>query len=286
MKSFFVKYHWFLTLGFLAVSNLFIWNFVWSSDSSLRVYFLDVGQGDAILIKSPSGNKMLIDAGQGGAVLDSLSKSLPFHDRKIEVLLVTHSDADHIGGFIPILERFETDLIIESGVAHPTRIVDNFNYLAEESPAKRIVAERGMFVDLGGGAVFVVLFPDRDVSGLNPNDASIVGKLFFGENSFMLTGDAPIKIEEYLVFLDGEILKSDVLKVGHHGSKTSTSDSFVKAVRPDIAVIQAGRDNKYGHPHKEVLETLQNNGVKTLGNYDLGTILFRSDGRTIKVRGL
>lgn len=266
--------------------NLFIWDSVSSHDPTLRVYFLDVGQGDAILIKSPVGNKMLIDAGAGSAILEILPKTLSFHERKIEVLLVTHPDTDHIGGFVPILERFEADFIVESGAIHPTRVVENFNRLVEKSSAERVIAERGMSIDLGGGAVFVVLFPDRDVSGLNPNDASVVGKLFFGENSFMLTGDAPIKIEEYLVFLDGENLKSDILKVGHHGSKTSTSESFVKAVQPDIAVIQAGRDNKYGHPHKEVLEILENSKVKTLGNYDLGTILFKSDGRTLKARGL
>ena len=278
------KYSLIACVTFLLLANFFIWNIVRSSDSSeLRVYFLDVGQGDAIFIKSPSGNKMLIDAGASTAALNELSKILPFNEKKIEVILQTHPDKDHVGGFIPILDRFAVDFIIESGVKADTRVFNDLEILSENSSAKRIIAQRGMLVNLGEGVVLLILFPDRDVSGLNSNDASIVAKLYYGRTTFVLTGDSPIKIEDYLVSLDGNILKSDVLKVGHHGSKTSTSETFVEMVNPQYAVIQAGAGNSYGHPHEEVLEFLKNSKAEILGTYNLGTILIKSDGRELEI---
>lgn len=272
-------------VALLLLTNIFIWSVVWSSGSSeLQVYFLDVGQGDAILIKSPSGNKMLIDGGQSAsALMLALSKAIPFYNKKIDVVLATHPDADHIGGLSEIFRRFEVDFVIDPDVLAETRIFRDFQNAVALSDSQKLIARRGMEIDLGGGVVFVVLFPDRDVSGLNPNDASTVGKLFFGETSFLLAGDAPKKIEEYLVFLDGRFLESDILKVGHHGSQTSTSEEFVKTVNPKYAIIQAGRDNRYGHPHNEVIETLQNFQAKILGTYELGTIFIKSNGKSIVV---
>lgn len=269
----------------LLLTNVFIWSVVWSSgNSQFQIYFLDVGQGDAILIKSPSGNKMLIDGGQSAsALMLALSKAIPFYSKKIDVVLATHPDADHIGGLSEIFRRFEVDFVIDPDVLAETRIFRDFQNAVALSDSQKLIARRGMKIDLGGGVVFVVLFPDRDVSGLNPNDASIVGKLFFGDTSFLLAGDAPIKIEEYLNFLDNEFLESDILKVGHHGSRTSTSEDFVRIVNPKYAIISAGRDNRYGHPHKEVIETLQNFQAKILGTYELGTIFIKSDGIELEV---
>ncbi|TSC61296.1 MAG: hypothetical protein G01um1014107_51 [Parcubacteria group bacterium Gr01-1014_107] len=273
------------TLAFLILANLFIWNIAWSSSNSkLLVYFLNVDQGDAILIKAPSGNKMLIDGGPGSIVLEELSKALAFYDRKIEVILATHPDADHIGGLPGVLERYEVDFIIEPGVSADTRIFESFEKSLGNSKAQKLLARRGMKVDLGGGAVLVVLFPDRELSKVDPNDASIVAKLFFGETDFMFTGDAPLKIEQYLVSLDGENLKSDVLKTGHHGSQTSTSEIFVNQVAPEYVVLSAGKDNKYGHPHSEVLEILRKSQARILGTYELGTILIKSDGEKVYLK--
>jgi competence protein ComEC len=271
-------------LIFVFLANLFIWTAIFSNSSSeLSVFFLDVGQGDAILIKAPGGNKMLIDAGPDRAVLKGLSSSIPFYDRNIEMILATHPDADHIGGFPAVLERYEVKSVIEPGTSSDTRIFESFEKALEYERAERIIARRGMEVDLGGGAVLTILFPDRDVSGVDSNDASVVGKLQFGETSFLLTGDAPIKIEEYLVSIDGENLKSDVLKAGHHGSKTSTSEIFVNAVSPEYVIISAGKDNKYGHPHQEALETLKSSQAKILSTYELDTILIKSDGNKLEV---
>ena len=153
-------------------------------------------------------------------------------------------------------------------------------------------------MDLGGGVFFEILYPIYDTEGMESNSASIVGRLVYGENSFMLTGDSPKNIEEYLVSLEcrgqplicpgpeglPSALGSNVLKAGHHGSKTSTSDSFTRAVSPEYVVISSGKDNRYGHPHQEVLDTLEKYNVQVLNTADLGRIIFKSDGVSLKLK--
>jgi competence protein ComEC len=266
----------------LILVNIFIWSASSASNvSELEVYFFDVGQGDAILIKSPSGKKMLIDSGPDRSVLAELSKVLAFNDRKIDVILATHPDADHIGGFPAVLDRYEVDYVIESGVSADTRIFESFQRSIENENAEELIAKRRMTIDLGGGTTLLILFPDRDVSNMDRNDASIIAKLSYGEIDFLLTGDAPAKIEDHLVSINESVLQSEVLKVGHHGSKTSTSEIFVNAVSPEYAIISAGQNNKYGHPHSVVLETLNNSHIHTFGTYKDGTVLIKSDGQDI-----
>lgn len=141
-----------------------------------------------------------------------------------------------------------------------------------------------MVVNFGDGAKLFVLFPNQDVSKWETNEASIVAKLVYGENSFLLTGDSPIKTENILLKLDSKILDSDVLKAGHHGSRTSTSLAYAEAVSPTYAIISAGKDNSYGHPHKEVLDILTKVGAKILSTIDKGTIKFESDGESLKLK--
>jgi competence protein ComEC len=136
-------------------------------------------------------------------------------------------------------------------------------------------------LDRERGVSFEVLFPDRDVSGLSTNDGSLVGKLSYGNVCAILTGDTTKGIEEYLVHFYGNILHCQLLKVAHHGSKTSSSPSFVAAVSPTYAAISDGKNNKYGHPHKETLDTLNNLGVKILRTDEIGTIIFQTDGRDL-----
>ena len=227
-------------VSLLILVNVFVWYVVaWEQNDKLLVYFLDIGQGDSIFIKSPSGNKMIVDGGPGKTVLQELSKVLPFHDRKIDVVVSTHPDKDHIGGLVEVLKNYDVDFEIDPNVNAETAVLGNFEVALSKKDTKRIVARRGVTVDLGGGAKFIILFPDRDVLDVETNVASIVGKLVYGEKSFLLTGDSPQSIEEYLVYLDGENLESDVLKIGHHGSRTSSATSFIETVNPRYAVIQA-----------------------------------------------
>lgn len=273
-------------LGLLFVATIFIWYTVAAEDrgGKLTVAFLNIGQGDGIFIESPIGTQMMIDGGPGGVVLRELGKMMPFYDRSIDLLLVSNPDKDHMSGFLDVLRSFDVTSVVEPGTIGAS---SDYRSLLEEikkEGALRIIAKRGQRFDLGGGAYFDVLFPDRDVSGLGTNDGSIVGKLVYGNTSFLFPGDAPSAIEEYVTYLDKEQLNVDVLKVGHHGSKTSTSEALLGFASPTMAVVSAGKDNKYGHPHQETLDTLKQFDVDTLRTDLQGSIVMESDGETISVK--
>lgn len=277
--------HWYI-LGFLFVATLLVWYAVVVEDRAgkLTVAFLNIGQGDAIFIESPTGVQMMIDGGPGPIVLRELGKVMPFYDRSIDMLMVSNPDKDHMAGFLDVLDAYNVASVIEPGTIGASSEYKTLEEKIAEEKAVRITALRGQNIDLGGGARFDVFFPDRDVPGLATNDGSIVGRLVYGNTSIMFTGDAPQNIEGYLDSLDGKNLHSDVLKVGHHGSRTSSSQEFVGYVSPTYAVISAGKDNSYGHPHQETLDTLNQFGVQTLRIDLSGRIVMESDGETIKVK--
>lgn len=274
------------TLLFTFLFTTGVWYFVLASEREqvLTVAFLDVGQGDAIFIEAPNGNQILIDGGRNRSVLRELSRVMPFYDRSIDVVLATHPDEDHIGGLSDVLKRFDVELFLDSGVTHDTNAYKEVLRLVETQNIEYVLARRGMVVDLGDGAKLEILFPDRDVAGLETNSASVVTRLIYGETEFLLTGDSPRSIEKYIVSLDGARLESDVLKVGHHGSKTSSADVFIAAVLPQFAVISAGKDNRYGHPHEEVVSALIDIDAKIVSTFKSGTIIFESDGERLKIK--
>lgn len=277
--------HWYI-LGVLFAAAVLIWYAVVAEDRAgkLTVAFLDVGQGDAIFIESPTGAQMMIDGGPGAVMLRELGNVMPFYDRSIDLLLVSNPDTDHMAGFIATLRSFKVNAVVEPGTAGASSDYRALEELIKEKEVQRIIAHRGQRFNLGGGAYFEILFPDRDVSGLDTNDGSIIGKLVYGNTSFLFPGDAPESIERYLASLDGAGLDVDVLKAGHHGSRTSTSDALLGFASPAIAVISAGKDNRYGHPHEEVLERLKRFDVETFGTYERGRVIMESDGETVKVK--
>jgi competence protein ComEC len=254
------------------------------SPQTLKISFFDIGQGDSIFIESPNGNQMLVDGGPDNTVLRRISKEVGFFDRFIDVVLATHPDQDHIGGLPLILNRYGTGVFIEPGVISDNGTYDALKNKLRENNTNTILARRGMRIDFGDGTNFDILFPDRDVANLETNTASIVGRLSYGNTSAILTGDSPIAIETYLVGLYGEGLNSDILKAGHHGSKTSSSESFVRSISPDIAIISAGKNNRYGHPHKDVTELFQKLDVDIFNTATLGTILCESDGVSFRCK--
>ena len=251
----------------------------------LTVSCLNVGQGDAIFIDAPSGRQVLIDGGpSGGGLLRRLSAVMPFYDRSIDVVITTHPDADHITGLIEVLERYKVSYIIQSSVLGSTPTWDTLEdtIAADEKRGTRVItALRGQVFDLGNGAFLEILSPDRPVPHLDTNDGCVVVRLVYGTTSFMLSCDAPQSVEKYLVSLDGASLKSDVLKAGHHGSRTSSSPLFVGFVSPQWAVYSRGCDNSYGHPHKEVVELFARFSIPTLDTCEEGTVTFVSDGKTV-----
>ncbi len=248
----------------------------------LSVTFLDVGQGDAIFIESPTGVQVLIDGGPNASVLRALSEEMGFLDRSIDIVIATHADKDHIGGLVDVFDRYEISEVVMTENRSATNADNAFIEQIEREGAEVAIARRGLAYELGDGALLTVLFPDRDPSFLETNTASIVARLTYGTSEFLFTGDSPIAIEEHLV-ASGIALESDVLKVGHHGSRTSTSELFVQAVRPQYAIISAGKDNSYGHPHTEVINALDRAGVMTKNTADEGSITFLSDGMALRL---
>lgn len=270
----------------LVIGNILVWTSLYTRRVSpdMRVYFLDVGQGDAIFIDSPTHGRMLIDGGKNRKVISELGKILPFGDRRIDVVIATHPDADHIGGLPEVVKRFNVGLIIEPGVESDNEFDDELDSRAVDKNISQVLAKRGQVIDFGDGAVLTILFPNQDVSNWETNDASIVARLDYGESSFLFTGDASIRTENILMSLNKSFLDIDVLKAGHHGSRTSTSLTFAEVTSPEFVIISAGRDNTYGHPHKEVLNILERVNSKILSTSELGTIKFETDGERIKVK--
>lgn len=261
-----------------------VWYFVYfnkPNNNLLKVAFLDIGQGDAIYIEAPNGRQMLIDAGSGPLILQKLSEVMPFADRSIDMIVITNPDKDHIGGFMDVLDNYNVGYVLEPGTEKSTQIYKNLEQKISSHNLKKDLARRGMRINLDSNKniYFDVLFPDRDVSSWSPNDGSIVGKLSYGNESFMLMGDAT-KYTELLIKQNEnpDTIHSQVLKLGHHGSHTSSSELWLEAVDPDVAIISAGKNNRYGHPHKDILDRLKSLQIPYLSTSENGTIIFKTDG--------
>ncbi len=255
------------------------------SRQNLLVTFFDVGQGDAIFIEN-AGNQILIDGGPSDRILSKLGRAMPFWDGSIDFLILTHPHADHVTGLMEVLKRYDVGMVLESGAEYGTPEYKEWHELIQKRKVPVAIARTGQKIAVGSGVTLDILSPLENYVGAslkNPHDANIVGRVTHGQNSILLMGDAERSIEQRLLFesLNSKfiILDSDVLKVGHHGSKTSSSAEFLAVVRPKIAVIQVGRKNRYGHPAQEVLDRLAAVGAKILRNDLEGDIRVESDGK-------
>ena len=261
------------------------------ADGMLHVHVLDVGQGDAILVVTPQGRQALVDGGPDPRVaLVELGQRLPPGDRGLDVVVATHLDSDHAGGLIGVLDRYDADMVMQGPVSSESALFHQWQSALDqhEHPAVRVRA--GHRVQLDSGVVMEVLHPPagKTPSRIDPNtnNLSVVIRLTYGEVSFLLTGDVEQDVERYLVDTRGEGLRSDVLKVAHHGSHSSTSASFLRAVSPESAVISAGIENRYGHPHEEVIARLGT----MIGDESVfitardGTVEYITDGAALWVR--
>jgi len=277
------KYTLLFSVFGLLFFNFFLLNVDYqNSHRHFTFAMLDVGQGDGLFIESPTGTNILIDGGPPKKILGSLSKVMPLFNKKIDAIIITNPDADHIGGFLDVLKNYEVGALFESGTISPSKTYQNLENEIKNEKIPDILVKKGMVLDLGGGVALHILFPDRDVSSWATNDGSTVARLVYGNISIMLTGDAPMKTEKIILSENSkEELQSNVLKVGHHGSRGSSSLSFVQAVSPQYALISDGKDNKYGHPHKETLDTLLKVGSQVLRTDKLGTIVMHSDGHKL-----
>ena len=274
----------FLILGFLVLLNVFTWLAVFdlSQPRFLEVNFFDVGQGDAIFIQTPQKHQVLIDGGPSSIILEKLKQEMPFWDRSIDLIILTHPEHDHLAGLLDVLQRYKVDYILWTGVLRDTAEYKEWKNLIEKEKqegAKIIIAKAGQRINLSR-TFLDILFPFEDLEAQsikNTNNTSVIAKLLFNDACFLFTGDAYKSVERKLVAekLD---FACDVLKVGHHGSKTSTSEEFIEQVLPEIAIISAGKDNYYGHPADETLETLEKYDIRILRTDEDGDIKIFSDG--------
>lgn len=274
-------------LGILLVLNILAWAEVWElrSPDLLEVTFFDVGQGDSIFIETPKGHQILIDGGPSGVILEKLSQEMPFYDKNIDLVVLTHPDHDHYFGLLKVLENYEVENVLWTGVVRDTAEWQKWNELLEKEGADIRIAEAGQKIGFQPNLFLEVLFPSEEMEGeevKNVNDTSIVSRLVFGDTSFLFTGDITKKAEALLVE-EYDLLESDVLKVSHHGSGSSTSKEFLKSVSPGVAVIQVG-ENSFGHPVPEVLAKLEEFGIEVLRTDTDGDIKIISEGEYLNLK--
>jgi competence protein ComEC len=284
MLSFLKKQIKYSFLAILLGIAILVWYAVfWESRDGLLVAFLDVGQGDAIFIQAQNGNQVLLDGGPNKAVLRQLSKVMPFYDRSIDMIMNSHPHSDHLAGLIEVSKRYDINSVIESCVNHSTPEYREWENFIKNKEIYHLCAKRGMKINIDENLSLEILLPAVDAKNLDPHTGMLIAKLIYGHTAYLLMGDAEKSLENYLFSLDGSKLKSDVLKVGHHGSRKSTSESLLGFSNSQYAVISVGKDNSYGHPHKETLEILNRFRIKILRTDELGMIKIKSDGNKISV---
>lgn len=249
-----------LAIVFVVLVLAWIWVFIEEQQEFLEIDFYDIGQGDAIFIETPDKKQILVDGGPDLTILEKLGRELPFWDRYIDLVVLTHPEYDHMGGLIEVIKRYKIGGILTNGVIRDTAEYGEWQRIIQEKNIPILVAQAGGIVDLGDNIKLFILHPFENLAGQEikkSNNTSIVAQLVYKDFELLLTGDIEKKIEKELVNA-GINLKSDILKIAHHGSKTSTTQDFVIAINPILAIIQAGKDNSYGHPHQNVLDTLRN----------------------------
>jgi len=244
-----------------------------TAGQEMRVHFIDVGQGDSIFIESPNGKTMLVDGGVKGAGQRVVSYLKELGVNKLDIVVATHPDADHIGGLIPVLNSIDIGQFYDSGKVHTSQTFEEMLTLIDTKNIPYNIPKTGDRIAFDDDINMKVLNADENAT--DNNDASIVFKLAYGNVSFLLTADAGIALEKEMMQDD---VKATILKAGHHGSNTSSSAEFIQAVHPEVTILSYGEGNKYGHPHAEVVERLQAIGSKIYETAEAGTVIVSTDG--------
>lgn len=284
-----IKKNKLIALGILAVSSFLVWSAYFSigPDSRMRVTFFDVGQGDSALIESPNQSKIIIDGGPDSSVLAKIGRYFSFYDRAVDILIVTHPDSDHLAGAVEIIKNYDVGLIMVNGKKCVSSLCGEFDKIVREKNIKTVSATKGQEIELGNGAKINVLMPENATAAAlgkeGDNNFSIISLLSFGGDSFLFTGDAETKEEQFLIdsFPD---LKAEVLKVAHHGSKNSDNQLFLEHIAPKFSVISVGAKNTYGHPHIETIDELKKIGSEILRTDLDGDIVMETAGNGIVLK--
>jgi competence protein ComEC len=279
-------YKFFLILAILFLMATPVAGLVWPTEKNLKVYFLDVGQGDSILIRAPSGQNILIDGGPNNLVLEHLNNILPFWDRTIDLMILTHPHADHVTGLVEVSRRYRVKRALYTGVVHT--LPAYLEWLKELKTQKipTTIIDHAQTIYLTPDCQLKILYPLKSLAGqtaVNLNNTSIVAKLTYKQVSFLFTGDIEAEAEDELLAQD-QSLRAQVLKVPHHGSHTSSQPEFIQAVKPQFAVIEVGEKNEFGQPSRRIIKRYQTIGTKVYRTDKDRTIIFVTDGQKIKVQ--
>lgn len=280
-------------IGLLGIVAVLSWlPYLLRYDQQLHISFLDVGQGDAILIETPLNQQILIDGGPDGTIINHLSNFLPFYDRSLDMILLTHPHSDHLTGLIDVLRRYEVKLVALADIDYDSQVYKTFKKILEEAKINVLKVETGDSFDFGGGVVGEVWWPklakisecDANKSECaNINDFSVVLKLDYQDFEVVLTGDAEAPIQGEI--LDLVVITEDieVLKVPHQGAKDGLNKEFLKLIDPKLAVISVGERNRYGHPEQEVIDFIESLGAKVKRTDKDGSIEVISSGKTWQI---
>jgi len=270
----------------LFITAIIVWIFVFAQENKglLEIVFFDVGQGDAEFIETPSKQQILIDGGPDMSVLEKLGKAMPFYDRYIDLVILTHPEQDHMNGLIEVIKRYNIGAIITSGVIRDTQEYKEWINIIKQRNIPVYAVKAGEVLDLGDNVKMEILYPlesfyTKELS--DTNKTSVVAKLVYGNFETLFTGDIEKSSETELVN-SGEDISADIIKIAHHGSKTSTTEAFLNAVNAFLAVIEVGKDNSYGHPHQEVLDRLKN--LEILQTAQKGDIKIISNGISFEIK--
>lgn len=260
---------------FLLSLNWLIWFEVFdiANKPELAIFFFDVGQGDAVFIESRDGAQILVDGGPNGRILPYLGSAMPYGDNLIDVVVVSHPHADHIAGLIEVLKKYEVGAVIESGVFYDTPEAEEFQKLVFEKGVKRILVEKPSKLSFFNSVVIRFLHPYNSYAGQHVkdiNETSLIATLEYAGKKILFTGDAG-KATETRLLQRGVLGDVDVLKVGHQGSKYSSTNEFLNKISPEYAVISVGK-NSYGHPHPDALSRLASAGAKVFRTDRDGTV--------------
>ena len=252
-------------------------------DGRLHVIFLDVDQGDSILVVTPDGQRVLVDGGPDPVTaVRALNQHLPFWDRGIDLIVSTHADEDHLAGLVGVVQRHDVGAVVE-GVPEASPLYAQWRQALAEKSIQPVAVHRGATIRLGEDLHLQTLNPVLD-SDRDSNNNSVALRLQYGDVSFLLTGDIENEVELELL-AEKQPVASTVLKVSHHGSRNSSSPFFLRAVNPAVAVVQSGSDNRYGHPHAEVVERLEKltgpDGIYSTAIH--GSVELTTDGRSLWV---
>ena len=256
-----------------------------AKECALEIRVMDVGQGDGILIKGPDGVIAVMDAGHGSGGLKIADELRRMGKSRIDYAILSHAHLDHLGGFLRLMKKVQIGQVVDPAFPHVGKTYNRFLKMVEDAGVPYTVARRGMEIPLGAGAKLVLLAPEEPLfrgTRSDPNANTIVARLDYGEICMVLTGDAELPTEDRV--LDSkQHIRCPLLKVAHHGSAHSTSERWLQGVRPEVAVISAGRRNKYGHPAQETLSRLQAVGARVYRTDQHGTVSLRTDGRRVMV---